>query len=61
LAVLAAITFVSCTAATPAGLPNGVAKAPLQIFKDHGYTWVRIRLMVDGGTNYALFQDLAYV
>lgn len=40
---------------------NGVAKAPLQIFKDHGYTWARVRLMVDGTSDYALFQDLAYV
>lgn len=40
---------------------NGIAKAPLQIFKDHGYTWARVRLMVDGSSNYALFQDLAYV
>ncbi len=40
---------------------NGTAKAPLQIFKDHGYTWARVRLMVDGTTDYALFQDMAYV
>lgn len=40
---------------------NGVAKAPLQIFKDHGYTWARVRLMVDATSDYGLFQDLAYV
>jgi arabinogalactan endo-1,4-beta-galactosidase len=40
---------------------NGTAKAPLQIFKDHGYTWARVRLMVDGTTDYALFQDITYV
>ncbi len=40
---------------------NGTAKAPLQIFKDHGYTWARVRLMVDGTTDYALFQDMTYV
>lgn len=40
---------------------NGVAKAPLQIFKDHGYTWARVRLMIDGSSDYALFQDMNYV
>ena len=40
---------------------NGTSKAALQIFKDHSYNWVRIRLMVDPNGNYALNQDLAYV
>lgn len=43
---------------------DGQAKAPLQIFADHGFTWVRVRLMVDpspASPNYGIFQDLEYV
>jgi arabinogalactan endo-1,4-beta-galactosidase len=44
---------------------QGTAKAPLQIFADHGYTWARVRLMVaiPASTTYnnGLVQDLAYV
>jgi arabinogalactan endo-1,4-beta-galactosidase len=44
---------------------NGQIKPALQIFKDHGYTWVRIRIMIDPASgcdgNYGLFQDLNYV
>ena len=40
---------------------NGTTKAALQIFKDHTYNWVRLRLMVDPNGQYGLFQDLTYV
>jgi arabinogalactan endo-1,4-beta-galactosidase len=40
---------------------NGAVKPALQIFKDHSFNWVRLRIMVDPDGNYALNQDLAYV
>ena len=40
---------------------NGNVKDPLVIFKEHGYQWTRIRVMVDPSGSYGLFQDLAYV
>ncbi len=44
---------------------DGQIKPALQIFKDHGYSWVRIRKMVDPAIdsdgNYGLLQDLDYV
>ncbi|ADN01367.1 glycosyl hydrolase 53 family protein [Spirochaeta thermophila] len=41
---------------------NGQVKDVFQIFKDHGYTWVRVRVNVDppDNPNYAMFTDLAY-
>ena len=44
---------------------DGTEKPALQIMKDHGYTWFRIRIHVDPADgldgNYGLFQDLEYV
>jgi len=40
---------------------DGNVKDPLVIFKEHGYQWTRLRVMVDPSGSYGLFQDLAYV
>jgi arabinogalactan endo-1,4-beta-galactosidase len=40
---------------------DGTPKDPLQIFKDHGYTYSRLRVMVGPSGSYGLFQDVEYV
>ena len=40
---------------------DGTAKEPIQIFKDHGYTYSRLRVMVGPSGSYGLFQDVEYV
>lgn len=40
---------------------NGQVKPALKIVKDHGYGWVRVRLMIDPDGKYGLAQDLPYV
>jgi len=44
---------------------DGTVKPAAQIVRDHGYDWVRVRLMIDPGAddgkNYGLLQDLPYV
>lgn len=40
---------------------DGQSKPALKILKDHGYNWVRLRLMVDPDGNHGLYQNLAYV
>ena len=40
---------------------DGTPKEPIQIFKDHGYTYSRLRVMVGPSGSYGLFQDIEYV
>lgn len=40
---------------------DGTEKDPLDTFAAHGYTWARLRIMVDPPGNYGLNQDLPYV
>jgi len=40
---------------------DGTPKEPIQIFKDHGYTYSRLRVMVSPSGSYGLFQDIEYV
>jgi len=40
---------------------DGTPKDPLEIFKDHGYTYSRLRVMVEPNGSYGLFQDIDYV
>jgi len=40
---------------------DGTEKDPLEIFKDHGYRWARLRVMVDPDGTHGLFQDIEYV
>ncbi|BDP43277.1 arabinogalactan endo-beta-1,4-galactanase (plasmid) [Deinococcus aetherius] len=40
---------------------DGTVKPALQLVTDHGYNWVRVRLMVDPDGRYGLLQDLPYV
>lgn len=40
---------------------DGTPKEPIQIFKDHGYTYSRLRVMVNPSGSYGLFQDVEYV
>lgn len=40
---------------------DGTPKDPLKIFKDHGYTYSRLRVMVGPSGSYGLFQDMDYV
>jgi arabinogalactan endo-1,4-beta-galactosidase len=40
---------------------DGTEKDPLEIFKDHGYQWARLRVMVDPDGTHGLFQDTEYV
>jgi arabinogalactan endo-1,4-beta-galactosidase len=40
---------------------DGTEKEPLEIFKDHGYRWARLRVMVDPDGTHGLFQDIEYV
>lgn len=40
---------------------DGVPKDGIQIFKDHGYTYARLRVLVDPSGTYGLFQDIDYV
>ena len=40
---------------------DGTPKDPLTIFKDHGYTYSRLRVMVGPSGSYGLLQDVEYV
>jgi len=40
---------------------DGTRKDPLRIFKDHGYNYSRLRVMVNPSGSYGLFQDVEYV
>jgi arabinogalactan endo-1,4-beta-galactosidase len=40
---------------------DGTEKDPMKIFKDHGYRWARLRVMVNPDGTHGLFQDIDYV
>ena len=40
---------------------DGTLKDPIEIFKDHGYGWSRLRVMVDPDGTHGLFQTMEYV
>ena len=40
---------------------DGAEKEPMKIFKDHGYRWARLRVMVNPDGTHGLFQDIDYV
>jgi len=40
---------------------DGTPKDPLRIFRDHGYSYSRLRVMVGPSGSYGLFQDVEYV
>lgn len=40
---------------------DGTPKDPIRIFRDHGYSYSRLRVMVGPSGSYGLFQDVEYV